>query len=83
MQPLDIVEDRFVPEPTHEGRTVICVDVMAQKDFDAKIAPILARLGLQQESHGLVWQGCAVTFGTANEAALFRMFYEGDTAHAR
>ncbi len=83
MQPLDIVEDRFVPEPTYKGRTVICDGILAQKDFDAMIAPVLNRLGLEQESHGLVWSGCAVTFRTANEAALFRMFYEGETTHAR
>ncbi len=83
MQPLDIVEDRFVPEPTYKGRTVICVGVMAQKEFDAQITPILNQLGLRQESHGLVWQGCAVTFTTDNEATLFRMFYEGETTHAR
>lgn len=83
MHQLDIVEDRFVPEPTVKGRTVVCLDIMAQRDFDAKIIPTLRRLGLRQESHGLTWDGCAVTFATAEEAALFRMFFDGETNHAR
>ena len=82
MHQLDRVEDRFRPEPTVAGRTVICEGILAQKDFDTKITPILNRLGIRQESHGLVWEGCAVTFVTSEEAALFRMFYEGDTTHA-
>ena len=83
MHQLDLAEDAFRPEPTHKGRTVVCEGIMAQKDFDAKITPILNRLNLRQESHGLVWDGVAVTFSTSHEAALFRMFYEGDTIHAR
>ena len=83
MHPLDIAEDQFRPEPTRKGRTVVCVDVLTQSDFDERIGRILDRLGLQQESHGLTFDGCAVTFTTPEQAAIFRMFYDGDTKHAR
>lgn len=82
MHPLDIIEERFVPEPIQKGRTVVCAEVMAQDEFEARVGSVLDQLGLIQESHGLTFYGCAVTFSTEEEAALFRMFYEGDTINA-
>lgn len=83
MHPLDIAEDEFRPEPTFKGRTVVCLNVLSQDDFNTRVGRILDTLGLQQESHGLTYDGCAVTFTTPEQASLFRLFYEGDTKHAR
>lgn len=83
MHSLDRVEDRFRPEPTIAGRTVICQAIYGSGEYQSRIQPILDRLDIQAQSYGLVWDGIAVTFEAPEQAALFRMFYEGDTGDAR
>lgn len=80
MHPLDIVENGFQPEPVHEGRTVVCVGVSAQADYDRWVGTLLERLGIENQSHGLTFDGCAVTFFTPEQASLFKMFYDGETS---
>ena len=70
-----IAEAGFVPEPVIVGRTVVVAydQNFLEKDYRR-------RLGISYDSVGLTHDGLAVTFGSEREAALFKMFYEGELA---
>lgn len=76
---LRVAEQAFVPFATHKERTVVITGVQTQGEFDAKVRPLLATLALTPTGWGLTYSGVGVTFETKAEAAMFRLFYEGDT----
>jgi hypothetical protein len=71
-------EDDFVPvevTPT----TVVCTDVWGNDGFKEQIEPIIQAHELIMVSVGLTEQGIAATFNGMRDAAIFRLFYDGDT----
>jgi len=52
---------------------------MWSSEYVHKVKPMFGLLEVQVVGSGLRNEGVAVTFGSREEAALVRMFYQGDT----
>ena len=78
---LNTCEDTFVPmavTPT----TVVFPDLWGGEAFRSRIEPLADELHLVVKKYGLTMRGIAVAFEDNQSAALFRLFYKGETETA-
>lgn len=75
---LQVWEDGFTSMATTES-TVVCKDIWKLSSFEEWVRPLVDQLSLNMDEHGLSDDGIAVRFKTIEEAATFRMFFDGET----
>lgn len=75
---LRVLEDDFQLMAITES-TVVCKDIWKLSSFEKWISPLAKKLSLNIDERGLSDDGIAVRFKTIEEAAIFRMFFDGET----
>ena len=78
---LAICEDGVEEHPLTPETVVMC-DVWGIQNFYLKARALADELGLLITSRGWREEGIAVAFQSSTQAAVFRMFYDGDTLSA-
>lgn len=73
---LCVLEGGYTPPPV-TAETVVCSDVLGDQAFEDEVRPLLRELALRPVRFGPRDDGFAVTFKTLDEAARFRLFYDG------
>ena len=81
---VDVVRDDFIPHPVTPATLIVKVHRYDEGFDGEEFARVFVRIRTVVKEHrlamlncGFVLDGVAVTFRTLEDAALFRMFYEG------
>lgn len=61
------------------SRTVVFPNIWGKTEYARRILALERKLSVKSISVGLTEEGVAVRFRTKKEAALMRLFYEGET----
>lgn len=77
--PLTVAEDEFTGHPITTS-TIICKEIYEEADFEEQVMPVLKSLRISPLNRGLQVEGMALNFRSREDAAKFRLFYDGDTA---
>jgi hypothetical protein len=72
-------EDDFSPLPPVPTRTVVCKGIWGHSGFWNDLYPTMLDQKLVLSDMGLTHEGISLIFQSQQEAAMFRLFYSGDT----